>query len=100
MVCCGFLTYGMLIVVEEFPVQNGGAAIQTVVDSLGDDAAIVACTLARWNVPSTLVSSPVGNDYYGNKVLEQLKACGVSVGQTVDSRVVTLGSKRSGQHWL
>ena len=89
MVCCGFLTYGMLIVVEEFPVQNGGAAIQTVVDSLGDDAAIVACTLARWNVPSTLVSSPVGNDYYGNKVLEQLKACGVSVGQTVDSRVVT-----------
>ena len=89
LVCCGFLTHCMLVVVESFPAQNGGAAIQNVVDSFGDDAAIIASTLARWNVPSTLVSTPVGNDYYGSKVLEQLKASGIDVSQRVNQGVAT-----------
>ena len=88
-ICCGFLTYCMLIVVEEFPGQNGGAAIQNVVDSLGDDAAIVAVTLGRWQVLSTLVSSPVGNDFYGSKVLEQLRASGISFDQKTSQGATT-----------
>ena len=88
-ICCGFLTYCMLIVVEEFPGQNGGAAIQNVVDSLGDDAAIVAVTLGRWQVLSTLVSSPVGNDFYGSKVLEQLRVSGISFDQTTSQGPTT-----------
>ena len=88
-ICCGFLTYCMLIVVEEFPDQNGGAAIQNVVDSLGDDAAIVAVTLGRWQVLSTLISSPVGNDFYGSKVLTQLKASGISFDQKANGGTAT-----------
>ena len=46
-VCFGFLTYLLLLVVESFPSQNDGAPILEAVDSLGDDAAIIACTLSR-----------------------------------------------------
>ena len=88
-ICCGFLTYCMLIVVEEFPAKNGGATIQNVVDSLGDDAAIVAVTLGRWQVPSTLVSSPISNDFYGGKVLEQLRASGISFDQKPNQEAKT-----------
>ena len=88
-ICCGFLTYCMLIVVEEFPGQNGGAAIQNVVDSLGDDAAIVAVTLGGWQVPSTLISSPISNDFYGSKVLEQLRASGISFDQKTNQGAAT-----------
>lgn len=78
-VCFGFLTYCLLLVVESFPSQNGGESILEAVDSLGDDAAIVACTLSRWNIPAQLISSPVGDDYYGERVVEQLLASGVVV---------------------
>ena len=78
-VCMGFLTYCMLLVVEALPTKNDGAPIRDVVDSLGDDAAIVASILARWKVPTTLVSSPVGDDDYGTKVLDQLKASNMDV---------------------
>ena len=88
-VCCGFLTYCMLIVVEEFPDQNGGATIQKVVDSLGDDAALVAAALGRWQILSTLVSSPIGNDFYGSKVLAQLKASGTCFDQNIGRGATT-----------
>ena len=82
-VCFGFLTYLLLLVVESFPSQNAGAPIMEAVDSVGDDAAIVACTLSRWNIPATLISSSVGNDYYGERVIEQLRASGLAAGQQV-----------------
>jgi len=87
--CCGFLTHCMLVVVEDFPVQNGGAAIENLVDTVGDDAAIVARTLSGWNVRSTLVSNPVGDDHYGSKVLERLKNSGLDVGQIVSQGAST-----------
>ncbi len=82
-VCFGFLTYLLLLVVESFPSQNAGAPIMEAVDSLGDDAAIVACTLSRWKIPATLFSSSLGNDYYGERVIEQLRASGLAAGQQV-----------------
>ena len=78
-VCFGFLTYCLLLVVETFPGKNDGAPIQETVESLGDDAAIVASILSRWRVPTTLISSPVGDDYHGSKVIEQLQASGIEV---------------------
>ena len=53
------------------------------VDSLGDDAAIVACTLSRWKMPATLISSSVGIDYYGERVIEHLRASGLAAGPQV-----------------
>ena len=89
MVCLGFLTYCMLLLVETFPTKNDGAPIREVVDSFGDDAAIVASILARWKVPTTLVSTPVGDDYYGSKVLEQLKASDIDVAQRLKRGATT-----------
>ena len=82
-VCFGFLAYCLLLVVETFPEKNGGAAIQEMVETLGDDAAIVASILSRWAVPTTLISSPVGDDYHGSKVIEQLRSSGINVDQRV-----------------
>ena len=76
-VCFGFLTYLLLLVVETLPEKNDGARIQEIVESLGDDAAIIASILSSWNVPTTLVSSPVGDDYHGSKVIERLQASGI-----------------------
>ena len=72
--CFGFLTYCLLLMVEHLPSQNGGAFVLDTVDTVGDDAVIVASILNRWRVPTRLVSSPVGNDYHGEKVIEHLKA--------------------------
>ena len=88
-VCFGFLTYCLLLVVETFPDRNDGAPIQEMVESLGDDAAIVASILSRWRVPTTLISSPVGDDYHGGKVIEQLQASGIDVDQRVRQGATT-----------
>lgn len=69
--------------VESFPSQNGGEPILEAVESLGDDAAIVACTLSRWKIPAQLISSSVGDDYYGDKVIEQLRTSGLAIGPQV-----------------
>ena len=66
-VCFGFLTYCLLLMVENLPSQNGGAFVLDSVDTVGDDAVIIASILNRWKVPTRLISSPVGDDYHGGK---------------------------------
>ena len=88
-VCFGFLTYCLLLVVETLPAKNAGAPILETVGTFGDDAAIVACLLSGWGVPATLISSPVGDDYYGTKVIEQLGARGIDVDERVTEGLTT-----------
>ena len=88
-VCFGFLAYCLLLVVETYPSKNDGSPIREVIDAFGDDAAIVASILSRWKVPTTLTSSPVGEDFYGAKVAKQLRASGLAVDERVKSGVVT-----------
>ena len=88
-VCFGFLTYLLLLVVETFPEKNDGTSIQEIVESLGDDAAIIASILSRWKVSTTLVSSPVGDDHHGSKVTEQLQASGIDLGHRVRQGATT-----------
>ena len=76
-VCFGFLTHCLLLTVESLPPRNGGAPMRDSVETVGDDAAIVASVLTNWRVPTRLISSPVGNDYYGQRVREHLEAWGV-----------------------
>ncbi len=76
-VCFGFLTHCLLLTVESLPPRNGGVPLKDSVDTVGDDAAIVASVLTNWRVPTRLISSPVGNDYYGQRVMEHLEAWGV-----------------------
>ena len=87
--CFGFLTYCLLLTVEHLPSKNHGAFVLDTVDTVGDDAVIVASILTKWRVPTRLISSPVGNDYHGEKVIEHLKAWGVDVEQRVSKGLTT-----------
>ena len=52
-VCFGFLTYCLLLMVERLPPNNGGARVLDsvdTVDTVGDDAAIVASILTKWRI--------------------------------------------------
>ena len=80
-VCFGFLTHCLLLMVESLPPANGGAPMKDSVETVGDDAAIVASVLTKWDVPARLISSPFGNDYYGQRVREHLETWGVDVRQ-------------------
>ena len=88
-VCFGFLTYCLLLMVDQLPPRNGGAAVLETVDTVGDDAAIVASILTSWKVPTRLVSSPVGNDPYGQKVMDHLNAWGVDIRGRVSHEITT-----------
>ncbi len=88
-VCFGFLTYCLLLMVEHLPSKNGGAFVLDTVETVGDDAVIVASILNKWRVPTNLISSPVGYDYHGERVIEHLKSWGVEAEQRVSKGLVT-----------
>ena len=88
-VCFGFLTYCLLMMVDDLPPKNGGALVVGSVETVGDDAAIVACILSGWGVPTRLVSTPVGADHYGGTVLEHLKSWGVDTDERVSRGLAT-----------
>jgi sugar/nucleoside kinase (ribokinase family) len=88
-VCFGFLTHCLLLMVDELPPKNGGALVLGSVETVGDDAAIVACILSGWGVPTKLISSPVGADHHGERVLEHLKSWGVHTDQRVNQGLAT-----------
>lgn len=77
-ICFGFLTYCLLLVVKSYPEKNAGEPVLDEVETLGDDAAIIACILKKWLLPVQLVSSTVGNDAYGGSVIKKLKSVGLS----------------------
>ena len=82
-VCFGLLTHCLLLKVDELPEHNGGAPILDSLESLGDDAAIAASVLTHWDVPTRLITSPLGDDQRGESVKEQLDSLGVNVRQHV-----------------
>ena len=82
-VCFGFLTYSLLLSVDRLPPPNGGAPVNEVLETVGDDAVIIASILTHWGVPARLVTSPTGDDQHGEKVGQHLKAWGVSAGSGI-----------------
>ena len=53
-VCFGFLTYCLLLMVEHLPPNNGCARVLDSVDTVEDDATIVASILTKWRIPTSL----------------------------------------------
>ncbi len=76
-VCFGFLTHCLLLTVDNLPPPNGGSLVRHTVETVGDDAAIVASILTNWGMPARLFSSPFGDDYYGRRIREHLEGWGV-----------------------
>lgn len=71
------LTPVYIMSLDELPKLNTGAIVHQVSDYVYDDAAIIACNLSQWNVPSAMIGTSVGNDLLGKYVADKLKELGV-----------------------
>jgi sugar/nucleoside kinase (ribokinase family) len=69
----GMLTPVAILVVEQLPEHNTGALIKEVSEFIFDDAAIVACLLRQWAVPTGIIGTSVGDDARGHALANQLK---------------------------
>ena len=88
-VCFGFLTHCLLLTADRLPPRNGGALVLDSVETVGDDAVIVASILTKWGVPARLISSPVGKDYRGERVREHLESWGIDTCQRINPESTT-----------
>src|SRR4030042_2398515 len=73
----GMLTPVVIAVVDHLPEHNPGAVIKEVSEFIFDDAAIVACLLRQWGVPSAIIGTAVGEDSRGRRLAQQLEEWGV-----------------------
>jgi sugar/nucleoside kinase (ribokinase family) len=73
----GMLTPVAIMVVEQLPEHNTGALVKEVSEFVFDDAAIVACLLRQWNLPTAIIGTAVGNDARGHLLANQLAEWGV-----------------------
>ena len=73
----GMLTPVEILVVDHLPDHNTGAITNDVTDFIFDDAAIVACLLRQWDVPTCMIGSMVGDDARGHNLARTLEEWGV-----------------------
>ena len=69
----GMLTPVAILVVDELPQHNTGALIREISEFVFDDAAIVACLLRQWGVPTGIIGTAVGDDPRGRALAQKLK---------------------------
>lgn len=73
----GMLTPVYIMALENLPKRNTGAIVHEVSEYVYDDAAIIACNLSQWGVPTGMIGTAVGNDLLGHHVADTLKRMGV-----------------------
>jgi sugar/nucleoside kinase (ribokinase family) len=73
----GMLTPVTIMVVEQLPEHNTGALVKEVSEFIFDDAAIVACLLRQWDIPTAMIGTALGDDSRGHQLAQQLAEWGV-----------------------
>jgi len=73
----GMLTPVEILVVDQLPPHNTGAISTDVTEFIFDDAAIIACLLRQWDVPTCIIGSMLGDDARGHKLARTLEEWGV-----------------------
>ncbi len=73
----GMLTPVAIMVVDQLPAHNTGAIVKEVSEFIFDDAAIIACLLRQWDVPTAMIGTAVGDDPRGHNLAHQLEEWGV-----------------------
>jgi|WetSurSiteA1Bulk_404760.scaffolds.fasta_scaffold00387_10 sugar/nucleoside kinase (ribokinase family) len=73
----GMLTPVAIMVVEQLPEHNTGAIVKEVSEFIFDDAAIVACLLRQWDMPTAMIGTMLGDDSRGHQLALQLEEWGV-----------------------
>jgi sugar/nucleoside kinase (ribokinase family) len=83
----GMLTPVAIMVVGQLPEHNTGALVKEVSEFVFDDAAIIACLLRQWELPTAMIGTAVGDDPRGHLLAQQLEAWGVQ-GEVRHSREI------------
>ncbi len=73
----GMLTPVYIMSLDKLPKLNTGAIVHEVSDYVYDDAAIIACNLSQWGVPSGMIGTALGNDMLGHYIKDRLAEFGV-----------------------
>jgi len=73
----GMLTPVAIMVVEQLPEHNTGALVKEVSEFVFDDAAIIACLLRQWDVPTAMIGTTLGDDPRGHLLARQMEEWGV-----------------------
>jgi sugar/nucleoside kinase (ribokinase family) len=84
----GMLTPVTIMLVEQLPEHNTGALVKDVSEFVFDDAAIIACLLRQWKIPTAMIGTAVGDDPRGHLLAQQLNTWGVQ-GEVRTSREIT-----------
>ncbi len=73
----GMLTPVAIMVVKQLPEHNTGAMVKEVSEFVFDDAAIIACLLRQWDMPTAMIGTALGDDLRGHLLARQLEEWGV-----------------------
>ncbi len=73
----GMLTPVYIMALEKLPKRNTGVIVDDVNEYVYDDAAIIACNLSQWGVPTGMIGTAVGDDMLGHHVENMLNDFGV-----------------------
>ena len=76
-VCFGYVSPGVVFLVDQYPEANGGAYVLEKRPFIGADCTMAAQTLAGWQVPVHLIGNALGDDTRGREALAELHAAGV-----------------------
>lgn len=76
-ICVGHSTFDTTLPVDEFPKENVKMRIKEHIECGGGPASNGAYLLAKWGIDTT-IASVVGNDYYGERVLDDFKKIGAN----------------------
>ena len=76
-VCFGYISPGVVFLVEQYPEANGGAYVLEKRPFIGADCTMAAQTLAGWQVPVHLIGNAMGDDFRGRDALAALHAARV-----------------------
>ncbi|HLO16828.1 MAG TPA: carbohydrate kinase family protein [Anaerolineales bacterium] len=85
----GMLTPVTIMVIDRLPKHNTGALVQEFSEFVFDDAAIVACLLRQWGVPTGMIGTTVGDDPRGHALADQLQEWGVQGKVRFSKRIIT-----------
>jgi sugar/nucleoside kinase (ribokinase family) len=73
----GMLTPVYIMALDKLPKHNTGAIVHQVSEYVYDDAAIIACNLRQWGIPTGMIGTSVGDDLLGHYVADTLTGMGV-----------------------
>lgn len=76
-VCVGHSTYDTTLPMEEYPIENIKYRINKHIECGGGPASNGGYLLAKWGMDTTMVSI-VGDDYYGDRVIDDFKNIGAN----------------------